>query len=251
VTASGGVPPYQYSYNNGVTYENFPIKSNLCGGNYSVIVKDSEGTTFTKTFVMNQRTTSAEYFINLETISEVTTGVNTVETTYKIQVLPPLPTGVELTFDLVLASRFVRTPSINSASSTFTPQVIKNTQTITGSDNPIDSTLPNQNAGCQGLTLYITDYSTTYSGLKITKNDVYSVKTIKQFQLTCNNTPPVQNAINGFGDELGPLTYGRTASSLYSRCCNGYFVYLSSYITNGTIKGCNCCTVMGLKSLYE
>jgi hypothetical protein len=251
VTASGGVPPYQYSYNNGVTYENFPIKSNLCGGNFSVIVKDSEGTTFTKTFVMSQKTTSTEYYINLETISEVTTGVNTVETTYEIQVLPPLPAGVELTFDLVLASRFVRTPYINSASSTFTPQVIKNSQTITGSDNPLDSTLPNQSAGCQGLTLYITDYSTTYSGLKITKNDVYSVKTIKQFQLTCNNTPPVQNAINGFGDELGPLTYGQTASSIYSRCCNGYFVYLSSYITNGTIKGCNCCTVMGLKSLYE
>lgn len=250
LTASGGVPPYQYSYDNGVTYINSPIKSNLCGGNYSIILKDSEGTTLTKTFVMSQRVTSTTYNIDLVYISEVTTGVNTVETNYEIQITPPLPNGVEMTFDVILASRFVRTPNINSASSTFTPQVIKNGQTITGSDNPLDSTLPNQSAGCQGLTVYITDYSTTYSGLKITNSDVYSVKTIKQFELTCGNTPPNTQAINGFGDELGPLTYGKTASGLRS-CCNGYFNSLTSYVTNATLKGCNCCVVGLTKSLYE
>lgn len=251
VTASGGVPPYQYSYNNGVTYENFPIKSNLCGGNYSVIVKDSEGTVFTKTFIMPQKTSSTTYTITLDLDSEVTTGVNTVTETYKINITPPLPSGVEITFDMNLRSRFYRTPYINSASSTYVPQVIKNGSVLTSVDNTIDSTLPNQNAGCQSYLTYITDYEFVYNGLTIKSTDVYTITAVKQFTLTCNNTPPSNQAINGFGDELGPLSYAQKASGLYTRCCEGKFNYLSSGIFNGSITGCNCCTIGITKSLYE
>jgi len=251
VAATGGVPPYQYSYNNGVTYINSPIKSNLCGGNFSVVVKDSEGTMVTKTIVLPQLTPSTMYIVGLNLQSEVTTGVNTVTETYKISITPPLPSGVEITFDMNLRTRFYRTPYINSASSTFVPQVIKNGSTLTGVDNTTDSTLPNQNAGCQSYLTYITDYEFNYNGLKITSTDVYSITVVKQFTLTCNNTPPSNQAINGFGDELGPLSYGKTGSALYTRCCKGEFNYMSSGITDGSITGCNCCTIGLVKSLYE
>lgn len=253
VTASGGVPPYQYSYNNGVTYENFPIKSNLCGGNFSVVVKDSEGTIVTKTIILNQVIPETNYIISLVIDTEVTTGVNTVETTYKIQITPPLPSGVEITFDMNLASRFIRTPYINSANSTFTPQIIKNNSSIEGVDNTLDTTLPNQSAGCQGFLIYATDYNFNYTGLKIKNGDVYTIKTIKTFTLTCDNTPPIPQAIsNGFSEDLGPLSYGRTAAGLYAKsCCRAVFNYLSSSIVNASIDGCNCCKVLMTKSLYE
>jgi hypothetical protein len=253
VTATGGVPPYQYSYNNGVTYLGVPIISNLCGGDFYVIVKDSEGTMVTKMTTLSQVIPKTEYVLTLDYDSEVLTGVNTWEATYVLIVNPPLPSGVEITFEMNLATRFVRTPYAESATATFAPQVIKNTQTINGvNDAPLESTMPNDTAGCQSYLKYITDYNTIYSGLKIKSGDVYTIKTVRNYVLNCKYVPPTQLAINGFGDELGPLTYGVTSANLYAKsCCNTSFNVYSSNIANLSISGCDCCSVRAGKSLYE
>ncbi|TDD99675.1 T9SS type B sorting domain-containing protein [Flavobacterium cellulosilyticum] len=47
VTASGGVSPYQYSINNGTSYQASTTFSNLTPGNYTILVKDSFGCTST------------------------------------------------------------------------------------------------------------------------------------------------------------------------------------------------------------
>lgn len=253
VAATGGVPPYQYSYNNGVTYLSSPISSELCGGNYYVIVKDSEGTMVTKMVTLSQVIPKKEYVITLDYDSEVLTGVNTWEATYVIIVNPPLPSGVEITFEMNLATRFVRTPYDKSATATFTPQVIKGTQTINGVNNtPLESTIPNTTAGCQSYQRYITDYNTIYSGLKLKLGDVYTIKTVRNYVSNCNYVPPSQLAINGFGDELGPLSYGKTSANLYAKsCCDVSFNVSSSNIANPSISGCDCCSVRTGKSLYE
>jgi gliding motility-associated-like protein len=45
VTAAGGVPPYQYSINNGTSYQASNTFSNLTPGNYTIMVKDAYGCT--------------------------------------------------------------------------------------------------------------------------------------------------------------------------------------------------------------
>lgn len=49
ISVSGGIAPYTYSWNNGQTLSSL---SNLMGGNYSVIVTDSNGCSATKNFVI-------------------------------------------------------------------------------------------------------------------------------------------------------------------------------------------------------
>jgi hypothetical protein len=253
VAATGGVPPYQYSYNNGVTYLSGPIMSNLCGGDFYVIVKDSVGTTVTKMITLSQVIPKKEYVLTLDYESDVLTGVNTWESTYVLIVEPPLPSGVEITFEMNLSNRFVRTPYDKSAIATFEPQVIKNTQIIDGINNePLESTIPNSVAGCQSFLRYITDYDTIYSGLKIKSGDVYTIKTVRNYVLNCNYVPPAQLALNGFGDELGPLSYGMTSANLYAKsCCNAVFNARPSNVANLSISGCDCCSVTSGKSLYE
>ena len=52
ITATGGTAPYQYSINNGSTYQPGNVFSNLAGGqNYVVVVKDSNGTTSDATWI--------------------------------------------------------------------------------------------------------------------------------------------------------------------------------------------------------
>jgi len=255
ITASGGVPPYQYSYNNGVTYLSTPIKDGLCGGDsYQIIVKDSNGDTITQLIQMNGVIPQTSYTVNLDTKTIVPITSTSSEYTFELNISPPLPSGVVLTFDLNLSAIFNRTPYNVSANSSFNSQVIKNgvpittyndltTETVGGSATP----------GCQSYSRYYTNYSQVYGGLTYNSSDVYSIKVITNYTLTCNNTPPSQQAINGFGDELGPLSYGQTASGLYTRCCNASFGTLpsSSYIGNAELSGCNCCKLLYSKSLYE
>lgn len=55
VTATGGVAPYTYSWNNGPTTANI---SNLCAGTYNVTVMDNNGCSYTATVVVNTDSTS-------------------------------------------------------------------------------------------------------------------------------------------------------------------------------------------------
>jgi Immunoglobulin domain/SprB repeat/Ig-like domain CHU_C associated/Secretion system C-terminal sorting domain len=55
VTASGGVNPYEYSRNNGSTYQNSSIFTGLSAGNYAVKVRDANGcTTASQTVTLTQ-----------------------------------------------------------------------------------------------------------------------------------------------------------------------------------------------------
>lgn len=49
VTANGGTPPYQYSNDNGGTFQGNNIFTNLCAGSYDLVVTDANGCTVSKT----------------------------------------------------------------------------------------------------------------------------------------------------------------------------------------------------------
>jgi hypothetical protein len=48
VNPYGGFPPYEYSLNNGVTYQLSNIFTNLCAGTYPIVLRDSSGNTKTQ-----------------------------------------------------------------------------------------------------------------------------------------------------------------------------------------------------------
>lgn len=240
VTPSGGVPPYQYSYNNGVTFINSPIKMGLCGGIYNVVVKDSEDNIFNTSVTMPSVQDSIEYSVNLNTKEILNTGVNTYEYTFELAINPPLDNGVTLTFDLTLLGDFMRTPYSNSANSSFATQVIKNGNIISGVNNTVETVGTNTSPGCQGLSTYITNYSYKYNTLTIDNNDTYVFKVITSYALTCNSGGI---ALADSDNELGPLSFVGNTNTL---CCNGLFTKtpIVSFISNPILSNCPCCTVI-------
>jgi hypothetical protein len=97
-------PPFTYSINNGVTYSDSPIFSNLCSGIYSLSILDSLGNNFGNTITLNEPTFATTYTLSLNTIPSTqinnpTTISKTYETT--IIVTPELPDGTTVYFDLI------------------------------------------------------------------------------------------------------------------------------------------------------
>jgi hypothetical protein len=91
VTANGGVPPYQYSNNGGLSYQSSPIFNNLTPGVYQVYVKDSNNIIGTLSNVVVGSTPSVIYDLNLTTDPSNSLLFNITTS--------PLPPGVTITFD--------------------------------------------------------------------------------------------------------------------------------------------------------
>ena len=53
LNATGGIAPYSYSINNGTTFQSSPTFSNLAGGTYDIIVRDSKGCQETMSYTLN------------------------------------------------------------------------------------------------------------------------------------------------------------------------------------------------------
>ena len=264
ITAKGGVPPYQYSYDEGVTYVSSPIKTGLCGGTYITSVKDSVGFEVQRSEVtLSEVKPITEYQIYVTEKSSKNITDTQIETEYVFVVSPKLPNGVTITLDLTVNDVFYRTPYSNSANSSLVPQIKKNGTLITNyTNNTTETTSISTQSRCQGNTIYNTNYSYKYPSITISSTDVYgsilpiSIKTVSDYNLTCNNVPPVIPAYLPFSEtELGPLTYGQKASANY--CCNAGFLNRTSsdvvLLSNASIVGCDCCkvSILYLKSLYE
>lgn len=54
VTASGGTPPYEYSYDGGINWDPSNIKNGLSGGVYTVVVRDANGCTTSQDVTINE-----------------------------------------------------------------------------------------------------------------------------------------------------------------------------------------------------
>jgi hypothetical protein len=241
ITATGGVSPYQYSFDNGITYGSGPIKTGLCGGNiFTVKTKDSEGTIVTNTITLPAATPKINYTTTLKVISTTNLTSTSIKYVYAIEVIPTLPPGVEVTFDLSLDAVFLRTPNKTSATSTFTTNVVKNTLTITPTISVNEyQYVVNATAGCQGAIQYTTNYSNKYPSIKYKTGDNYTIEAISDYNLEC--TKSLYELSNS---ELGPLSYPSTPTGNVELCCKGYFSSLpSGQMSNQSLSGCNCCTV--------
>lgn len=181
IEIEGGVQPYQYSVDNGTTYQNFPIFSNLKYGTYVVTVRDSNGSTIKQSVTLNKPANKTAYQVSLRTTSRKT--VNTVTTTTTqyttlVTVQPPLPSGVTITFNLLHTDDYKVSPSETSSQLTLGTILLKNGEEIEINTIENSSTsFTNTNFGCQNNLTYMTAITETWNSLTMNSTDEIKVIT--------------------------------------------------------------------------
>lgn len=216
---SNGVPPYQYSIDNGVTYSNSPIFSNLCSGMYSLKIIDSSGNTVSNVVTLTDPKPTTLYKIKLLTTSNVLVNTNNVFTTQyftSVEVTPQPPSGVTITFDVAHNNVFNVSPTMSGSTVVTNSILSKNSievpisysgWTFTDSGtNPIE--------GCQNLPNYLRLYNELWSSITYNSTDQILIETT--------------TTINKI-DSLTPCSYGNSED---------FFTIVSS-----SISGCGCCGV--------
>lgn len=146
VQANGGIPPYEYSKNGGVSYQTNPIFNNLSGGNYLVKVKDSIGVFQTQLVILTPIITTTTVY---------TLTLNKTSSTFAINVSPSLPIGVTINFDLVFDSTFTVTPSQLSATYNGNLNVLVNSNPVLPG-SPVVTNTTSFNP-CNGGSFYTTN----------------------------------------------------------------------------------------------
>lgn len=219
VNVSGGYPPYQYSIDNGVTYFNSPIFSQLCSGIYSIKVIDISGNTNSNNVTLNEPAPPTLYSVKLTTTSTNPVNNNTTLTnqyTTTVSVTPELPIGTTISFNINHNNQFYVSPNINTATLTTNTILTKNDVSIplNSSTSSTSNTNYNPIQGCQNLTNYLNFYNEVWESLTFTSSDVITLNT---------TTTITQN------DPLTSCTYTSSQDSFS--------------IGNATISGCGCCRV--------
>jgi hypothetical protein len=218
IYAMNGNPPYSYSIDNGLSFRNTPLFTNLCPGQYSIIVRDISGQTSSSTAILVQSNNSITYNITLNTNSTtiVDNGITLTkkyETT--ISVFPTLPSGVTITFDLIHLNTSKSSPYSGSSTSTSVSTLETNnvTQPITYSSATIGTTF-NPYPGCQGQSIFINSTTEGWNNLTYTITDTIKVTTI---------TSVIKN-------QNIPCYFGES-NDIYS-------------LSNVSILGCYCCNII-------
>lgn len=208
ISASGGIPPYMYSINNGQNYQGSPIFNGICPNTYSVISKDSTNTTTsTQTVVVNSIQSPTSYSLSLiSNVSDVTIPIQFSpsgptynfqgkKTEFQVVSTPPLPVGTTITFTLAIASNRTYSPKntvpgrgtfttrrysrnfVYSGATLITPVVTKN--------DPDSGGQVGGRPGCvlnyvgQNVMEFVSDFSAvTYNNLILRTNQVISGYTI-------------------------------------------------------------------------
>jgi hypothetical protein len=209
----GGTAPYQYSINNGTTFQSSNIFSNLCGGSYSVVVKDSNGDEYSQiTTVANQGLTTT-YSIGVQKLSNPI-GVNQESMTWKVNVVPPIPQGAQITFDLLINNdQLVQRPGDGLIE--YTNVVKKNTTTL--STTPVSNSTTSNRPYCSPNTQTQTVDVSTYT-ITMGYNDVVSGTSVSDMEVT-----------------LPRIVQG---------CATVLKQNITVSTTNQSISGCICCDVV-------
>ena len=211
-------PPFTYSINNGVTYSDSPIFSNLCSGIYSLSILDSLGNNFGNTITLDEPTLATTYTLSLNTtpstqINNPTTISKTYETT--IIVTPELPDGTTVYFDLIHNNSFYSGPLSGTSILTTGTLLYKNEVSIPLSSTfSGNSTSINTSPGCQSNIIYQYNTTESWNTLGLTNTDTITITTSTRVDKTT----------------LGLCVVGYSDDS-YS-------------IANARIEGCDCCTIL-------
>lgn len=171
-----GVPPYEYSIDNGITYQSSNVFNGLGASTYTVITKDSA--TPTNNTLNNVVTISSNqngpinYTIGLTQLSTVNASPGTQIATWKVEVIPPLPVGTVISFTL-FAGNISAINEPGSGIANGTTVVKKNNTTVTPTNTQSPSVTSGFRPGCSPYIKTTTTTSETYR-MTIGHGDVIS-----------------------------------------------------------------------------
>jgi hypothetical protein len=172
-----GVPPYEYSIDNGITYQSSNVFQGLGSGTYTVITKDSATPTNSTlnnivTISSNQSGT-INYVIGVELINTTNTSPGTQIATWKVNVTPPLSVGTTISFILFAGDiKAYYEPGVGTIVGTTVVKKNNSTVTPTSTQSP-SSLVTSPRAGCSPYLSGVTTSSETYN-MTISYGDVIS-----------------------------------------------------------------------------
>jgi hypothetical protein len=100
ILTQGGVQPYQYSINGGLSYQTSNIFNGLCPNTYTVVSVDSSGNTQNQVVTIGSNSNPVSYTLN-SVVDRIQPIGNTMQLIYwRVEVQPALPLGTTINFDL-------------------------------------------------------------------------------------------------------------------------------------------------------
>jgi hypothetical protein len=167
-----GVPPYQYSIDNGQTYQQSNVFQGLSPSTYTVITKDSANNTLSNQVVITTLGQNANYTIGVVVDSVVNLGPGSEMANWHVDITPPLPFGTSISFLLpVNVIKGYYTPGTGTINNTTVVKKNNTNISIFGqSSTPLVSA---PRAFCSPDTSGVTTTTTLYS-VTMGYNDVVS-----------------------------------------------------------------------------
>ena len=222
ISARFGTAPYEYSINNGTSWQTSPIFNSLCPGTYLVRVRDSASGNYSQSAQIGFVGTPQTYQINVVTQPQLTSevsanGVSTKTTYFTVTSTPALPAGIVLQFTLTTSStKTYNGPGSGDIIDNFTilQNGVPKTPSATNSTT-VNSTRPNCNPETQQV---------------VTETD--------QYTLELSNT----SIVSGSTTSVLTITNGQVGAQ--SNCATSLSQNISLQVSNPVAKGCTCCTAV-------
>lgn len=212
---SGGVPPYQYSIDNGLTQSSSAVFDNLCEGTYTLILRDSLDNVSVNTVVLTNNQQPVTYTVSLiPTVSIIsnTPTLSTKQITTTVSVSPQLSPGTSLNLTLNHNNLFKSSPS--PTSSTLTTNTVLNINGVPQSPpSTTTGTVATNNTtiNCIGNLVYETTTTDIWSSVIVNSGDVVVLNT------TTSVSKTMEKCIVGQSFDTYSIT---TASIIGCSCCN-------------------------------
>lgn len=171
----GGLAPYFYSINGGVTTQTSPTFTNLPPNTYIVNVYDSLGNQQSGTVEIGFNSSPVTYNLSLvnvgpQIITTVPNDIQSITQNLQLVVTPPLPVGLTINFDLVSTSLQTQNgPGTTSITTDW--NVIKNGTQIPSDVSPITNVSTGTRPGCSPNTQIVNTRSYTNNSISITSAD--------------------------------------------------------------------------------
>jgi hypothetical protein len=223
VSARFGLAPYQYSINNGVSYQTSNIFTNLCPNTYNIRVIDAANNIVNQSVQISSVGSPQTYQINIITQPQLNTevssnNISTKTTYFYVTSVPPIPNGVVVNFNLTTSSiKTFNGPGTGTCVDNFT--ILQNGSTKTPFSTDIDTVIgsrPNCNPETQRID---------------TETDQYSLE-LSNF-----------STVSGSTTSILTITDGQVGAQ--SNCTTNLQQTISFQVSDVVIKGCTCCSAVG------
>lgn len=228
IVPAGGVEPYQYSINNGMTYQDSNIFNSLCVGTYLIKAKDTNNLVASNQVTISSNQNAVTYNITTVSLGKsiVNGGINysTQQNKFALNVSPPIPVGTQLTFTMNIGYQIQNMgPWVNN-----TPNQTAEFNVVTMlNKNGVDITSQLVSSGVDSV---ISDRPNCNPSETETTTETLSIT------LSVSHGDVITGSTNCELFELNPIVLNGCVSTIEA--------LVSVNTTSPLLSGCNCCSVV-------